>query len=69
MAAHEAAPVLYVVDDSAANRDQVEAYLTALAMIGDRERSLAAGDRTYVTTHIDSRTFATGIRKFLNSTA
>ena len=69
MGAPEAAPVVFVVDDSTASRELIEAYLTAFAMIGDRERTLAADDRAYVSTQIDSRTFATEIRKFLASTA
>jgi CheY-like chemotaxis protein len=42
--------------------------LTALAMAGDRERSLAAGCNGYISKPIDTRTFASEVRKFLPST-
>lgn len=61
--------VVSVAGNPGASRDLIEAYLTAFAMIGDRERTLASGDGAYVSTHIDSRTFASEIRRFLASTA
>ena len=39
--------------------------LTALAMAGDRERSLAAGCNGYISKPIDTRTFASEVRKYL----
>ncbi len=39
--------------------------LTALAMPGDRERSLEAGCSGYISKPIDTRTFATEVRKYL----
>ncbi|TAN32428.1 response regulator [bacterium] len=39
--------------------------LTALAMSGDRERTLAAGCSGYISKPIDTRTFASEVRKFL----
>jgi CheY-like chemotaxis protein len=39
--------------------------LTALAMPGDRERSFAAGCTGYISKPIDTRTFASEIRKYL----
>lgn len=39
--------------------------LTALAMLGDRERSLEAGCAGYIPKPINTRTFATEVRKFL----
>jgi CheY-like chemotaxis protein len=39
--------------------------LTALAMAGDRERSLAAGCNGYISKPIDTRTFASEVRKHL----
>ena len=39
--------------------------LTALAMPGDRERSLAAGCSGYISKPIDTRTFAGEVRKYL----
>lgn len=41
--------------------------LTALAMAGDRERSLAAGCNGYISKPIDTRTFASEVRKFLRN--
>ena len=41
--------------------------LTALAMAGDRERSLAAGCNGYISKPIDTRTFASEVRKYLPS--
>jgi CheY-like chemotaxis protein len=39
--------------------------LTALAMRGDRERSLDAGCAGYISKPIDTRTFAAEVRKYL----
>lgn len=39
--------------------------LTALAMAGDKERSLAAGCNGYISKPIDTRTFASEVRKYL----
>jgi len=39
--------------------------LTALAMIGDRDRTLEAGCAGYISKPINTRTFAAGVRKFL----
>lgn len=39
--------------------------LTALAMVGDRERALAAGCAGYITKPIDTRTFGDQVRRFL----
>jgi CheY-like chemotaxis protein len=39
--------------------------LTALAMAGDRERTLEAGCLGYIAKPIDTRTFAAEVRKFL----
>jgi CheY-like chemotaxis protein len=43
--------------------------LTALAMAGDRERTLAAGCLGYISKPIDTRTFADEVRKYLPRTA
>jgi CheY-like chemotaxis protein len=40
--------------------------LTALAMAGDRERTLEAGCLGYIAKPIDTRTFAEEVRKFLS---
>ena len=40
--------------------------LTALAMPGDRERTLEAGCVGYISKPIDTRTFADQVRQFLN---
>jgi len=42
--------------------------LTALAMPGDRERSLAAGCSGYISKPIDTRTFAGEVGKYLAAT-
>ncbi len=39
--------------------------LTALAMIGDRDRTLEAGCAGYISKPINTRTFAAEVRKFL----
>lgn len=39
--------------------------LTALAMLGDRDRTLAAGCAGYISKPINTRTFAAEVRKFL----
>ena len=39
--------------------------LTALAMMGDRERTLEAGCSGYISKPINTRTFAAEVRKFL----
>ena len=39
--------------------------LTALAMLGDRERTLAAGCAGYIQKPINTRTFAAEVRKYL----
>jgi len=39
--------------------------LTALAMLGDRERTLEAGCAGYISKPIDTRTFAAEVRKYL----
>lgn len=39
--------------------------LTALAMLGDRERTLDAGCAGYISKPINTRTFATEVRKYL----
>ncbi|HYM96351.1 MAG TPA: response regulator [Candidatus Sulfotelmatobacter sp.] len=39
--------------------------LTALAMSGDQERTLAAGCNGYIAKPIDTRTFAVDIRRYL----
>ena len=39
--------------------------LTALAMLGDKERTLDAGCAGYISKPINTRTFATEVRKFL----
>jgi two-component system cell cycle response regulator len=41
--------------------------LTALAMAGDKERSLEAGCNGYISKPIDTRTFASEVRKYLTS--
>jgi len=41
--------------------------LTALAMMGDRERTLEAGCSGYISKPINTRTFATEVSKFLPS--
>lgn len=41
--------------------------LTALAMTGDRERTLDAGCNGYISKPINTRTFAAEVRKFLPS--
>jgi CheY-like chemotaxis protein len=43
--------------------------LTAHAMTGDREQTLAAGCAGYISKPIDTRTFGTQVREFLNGTA
>lgn len=43
--------------------------LTALAMAGDRERTLAAGCDGYISKPIDTRTFALDISKYLANPA
>jgi len=40
--------------------------LTALAMLGDRERTLDAGCAGYIPKPINTRTFATEVRQFLS---
>jgi len=40
--------------------------LTALAMLGDRERTLDAGCAGYIPKPINTRTFATEVRNFLS---
>jgi CheY-like chemotaxis protein len=40
--------------------------LTALAMMGDRERTLEAGCAGYIPKPINTRTFATEVRRFLS---
>jgi CheY-like chemotaxis protein len=40
--------------------------LTALAMLGDRERTLEAGCAGYIPKPINTRTFATEVRNFLS---
>jgi len=42
--------------------------LTAHAMSGDREQTLAAGCAGYISKPIDTRTFGSQVREFLNST-
>lgn len=39
--------------------------LTALAMLGDRERTIDAGCAGYISKPIDTRTFGAEVRKFL----
>ncbi len=41
--------------------------LTALAMLGDRERTLEAGCSGYISKPINTRTFAAEVRKYLPS--
>ncbi|TMC97901.1 MAG: response regulator [Chloroflexi bacterium] len=41
--------------------------LTALAMLGDRERTLEAGCAGYISKPINTRTFADEVRKYLPS--
>jgi two-component system, cell cycle response regulator DivK len=41
--------------------------LTALAMTGDRERTIAAGCSGYISKPINTRTFAAEVRKFLRT--
>jgi CheY-like chemotaxis protein len=43
--------------------------LTALAMAGDREKTIAAGCLGYISKPIDTRTFADEVRKYLPRSA
>ena len=61
-------PAALDVDGRTASRDLIDACLAALAMIGDREMTLAAERADYIARPIDTRTFASEVRKLLSST-